>query len=260
MATSSCVVTGGARGIGRAIAEQMVARGHRVVVTDLDGEGAARTASEIGAAEGLAQDVRDPASHRSAAEAAARHGDLTTWFNNAGVAFDADLVDLTDEQVRTTVEVNLLGVMWGTRTAVDAFGDAGGDVVITASLSALGPVPNLSAYAATKAAVLSLATSVNLETPRNVRVHALCPDGVATPMLEGMVGGKGEKLVRSGGRVLTVDEVAEAAVGMVGSRRVVRTLPVWRGGVMRAGSLAPSQAGPAMRLFAAQGSLRLKRK
>jgi NAD(P)-dependent dehydrogenase (short-subunit alcohol dehydrogenase family) len=260
MATSSCVVTGGARGIGRAIAEQMVARGHRVVVTDLDGEGAARTASEIGAAEGLAQDVRDPASHRSAAEAAARHGDLTTWFNNAGVAFDADLVDLTDEQVRTTVEVNLLGVMWGTRTAVDAFGDAGGDVVITASLSALGPVPNLSAYAATKAAVLSLATSVNLETPRNVRVHALCPDGVATPMLEGMVGGKGEKLVRSGGRVLTVDEVAEAAVGMVGSRRVVRTLPAWRGGVMRAGSLAPSQAGPAMRLFAAQGSFRLKRK
>ena len=258
MSATSCVVTGGARGIGRAIAEQMAARGHRVVVTDLDGEGAARTASEIGAAEGIAQDVRDPASHRAVAEAAGRHGALTAWINNAGVAFDRDLVDLTDEQVRTTVEVNVLGVMWGTRAAIDAFGDAGGDVVITASLSALGPVPNLSAYAATKAAVLSLATSVNLETPRHVRVHALCPDGVATPMLEGMVGGKAEKLVRSGGRVLTTDEVAAAAVGLVGSRRVVRTLPGWRSAAMRIGSLAPSQAGPALRVFELQGSRRTR--
>jgi NAD(P)-dependent dehydrogenase (short-subunit alcohol dehydrogenase family) len=260
MGTSSCVVTGGARGIGRAIAEQMVARGHRVVVTDLDGDGAVRTASEIGAAEGLAQDVRDPASHRTVAEAAGRHGPLTAWFNNAGVAFDQDLVELTDEQVRATVEVNLLGVMWGTRAAVDAFGDAGGDVVITSSLSALGPVPNLSAYAATKAAVLSLAMSVNLETPRNVRVHALCPDGVATPMVEAMVGGKAEKLVRSGGRMLTPEEVALAAVGLVGSRRVVRTLPGWRAAVMRFGALMPSQAAPAMKVLELQGSRAVKRR
>jgi NAD(P)-dependent dehydrogenase (short-subunit alcohol dehydrogenase family) len=259
MSASSCVVTGGARGIGRAIAEQMVARGHRVVVTDLDGDAVARTAAEIGAAEGIAQDVCDPASHRAVAEAAARHGALTVWFNNAGVAFDADLVDLTDEQVRTTVEANVLGVMYGTRAAVDAFGEAGGDVVITSSLSAHGPVPNLSAYAATKAAVLSLAMSVNLETPRNVRVHALCPDGVKTPMLDGMVGGRAEKLVRSGGRVLTPEEVAVAAVGMVGSRRVVRTLPGWRAAVMRAGAMVPSQAGGAMAVFAAQGRGRVKK-
>jgi NAD(P)-dependent dehydrogenase (short-subunit alcohol dehydrogenase family) len=258
MSATSCVVTGGARGIGRSIAEQMVARGHRVVVTDIDGEGAARTASETGAAEGLGQDVRDPASHRAVAEAAGRHGPLTAWFNNAGVAFDHDLVDLTDEQVRTTVEVNLLGVIWGTRAALDAFGAAGGDVVITSSLSALGPVPNLSAYAASKAAVLSLATSVNLETPRNVRVHALCPDGVATPMVEGMGGGTAEKLVRSGGRLLTPDEVATAAVGLVGSRRVVRTVPAWRSAAMRFGALMPSQAGPAMKLFELQGSRRTR--
>jgi NAD(P)-dependent dehydrogenase (short-subunit alcohol dehydrogenase family) len=257
--TSSCVVTGGARGIGRAIAHQMVARGHRVVVTDVDGEAAARTAAEIGAAEGLAQDVRDPASHRAVAAAAARHGALTVWFNNAGVAFDDDLVGLTDEQVRATVEVNFLGVLWGTRAAVDAFGSAGGDVVQTASLSGLGPVPNLSVYAATKAAVVSIATSVNLETPRNIRIHAVCPDGVQTPMLEGMVGGRAEKLVRSGGRILTVEEVATAAVGLVGSRRVIRTLPGWRGGVMRVGALAPSQAGAAMGIFAAQGRGRVKK-
>jgi NAD(P)-dependent dehydrogenase (short-subunit alcohol dehydrogenase family) len=260
VAPSSCVVTGGARGIGRAIAEQMVARGHRVVVTDLDGDGAARTAAEIGAAEGISQDVRDPASHRAVARAAGRHGVLMAWFNNAGVAFDEDLVDLTDEQARATVEVNLLGVIWGTRAALDSFGEAGGDVVITASLSAFGPVPNLSAYAATKAAVVSLATSVNLETPRNVRIHAICPDGVQTPMVEGMVGGKAEKLIRSGGRILTVEEVAVAAVGLVGGRRVVKTVPGWRSAVMRVGGLVPSQAGPTMKLFELQGSRALKRR
>ena len=75
-------------------------------------------------------------------------------------------------------------------------------------------------------------------------------------MLEGMGGGKAEKLVRSGGRVLSPDDVATAAVGLVGSRRVVRTLPGWRAAVMRVGSLMPSQAGPAMKLFELQGSRR----
>jgi NAD(P)-dependent dehydrogenase (short-subunit alcohol dehydrogenase family) len=258
--TTSCVVTGAARGIGRGIAELMVARGHRVVVTDVDGEGAARTAAEIGAAVGLAQDVRDPLTHHEAVAEAQRHGALTAYFNNAGVGFDGDLVDLTEEQARALVEVNLLGAIWGTRAAVAAFGDAGGDVVTTASLSGLGPVPGLSVYAATKAAVVSLAMSVNLETPRRVRVHALCPDGVATQMVADMdPAGTGARLVHSGGSLLPVDTIARAAVDLLGSRRVVRTVPAWRGGAMRAGALVPSQAGAAMALFAAQGKRALRR-
>src|SRR3712207_6865540 len=59
--------------------------------SDVDGEGAARTAAEIGAAEGLAQDIRDAASHRAIAEAAQRHGRLTAWFNNAGIGNDGRL-------------------------------------------------------------------------------------------------------------------------------------------------------------------------
>ena len=256
---TSCVVTGGARGIGRGIAELMVARGHRVVLTDIDGEGAAATAAEIGAAEGLAQDVRDPASHHQVAAAAARHGTLTAWFNNAGVGTDGLLAELTDDEVRAIVEVNLLGVMWGTRAALGAFGTAGGDVVITASLSGLGPVPGLSAYAATKAACVSLAMSVAIEAPPGVRIHALCPDGVATPMVEAMKDdGMGKRLVHSGGRLLSVEEIAKAAVDLVGSRRVVRTVPAWRGAVMRGSALAPSLAEGGLRLFAAQGKRALK--
>jgi NAD(P)-dependent dehydrogenase (short-subunit alcohol dehydrogenase family) len=260
MSTPTCVVTGGARGIGRAIAELMVARGYGVVVTDLDGRGAAETAAQIGGIRGLVHDVRDPQAHREVAWIAAGLGPLQVWFNNAGVAFDADLGELSDEQVATTVGVNLLGVMYGTRAAMATFGPAGGDIVNTASLSAHGPVPGLSAYAATKAAVLSLTMSVSLEAPRGVRVHALCPDGVATAMVGGMQGGTGEKLVRSGGALLAPEEVARAAVALVGSRRVVRTIPGWRAAALRAGTLLPSQNAGVMRLFERQGARALDRR
>ena len=250
----SAIVTGGARGIGRGIAERLVARGYAVVVADVDGPGAARTAAEIGAAEGLALDVRDPEAHRGAAAAAAGHDVLTAWFNHAGVGDDGTLAELSEEAVRRLVEVNLLGTLWGMRAALAAFGPRGGDVVNTASLSGLGPVPGYSVYAATKAAIVSVSMSVAGEAPRGVRVHAICPDGVQTAMLDAQTpGGLGAALVHSGGRILTVDETADAAVGLLGSGRVVRTLPTWRGALLRTTTLVPSVATRATGLFAAQG-------
>jgi NAD(P)-dependent dehydrogenase (short-subunit alcohol dehydrogenase family) len=252
---SSVVVTGAARGIGRAIAELMVARGHRVVVTDLDGAAAADTASEIGAEEGLTHDVRRPADHAAVAQAALHHGPLVAWFNNAGVGDDGRLADQTEEQVRRLVEVNLLGTLWGMRAALAAFGGRGGDIVNTASLAGLGPVPGYGVYAATKAGVVSISASVDAETPRQVRVHAVCPDVVDTAMLlEGHTHDSlGSRMAHSGGRILTVDEVAREAVDLVGSHRVLRTVPRWRGGLVRAASLAPSVSKRAMRLVEAQG-------
>ncbi|GAB3038833.1 short-chain dehydrogenase [Nocardioides flavus (ex Wang et al. 2016)] len=258
---NSCVVTGGARGIGRGIAELMVARGHRVVIGDLDGWAAAATAAEVGAVAGLAQDVRDPDSHRLVAEEAARHGVLTAWFNNAGVGDDGTLASLSEDQVRRLVEVNLLGTTWGTRAALAAFGAGGGDVVNVASLAGLGPVPGYSMYAATKAAVVSLSMSVDAETPRGVRVHALCPDGVDTAMLAAQdPDGIGSQLTWSGGAILEVADVAQAAVALVGSRRVVRTVPTWRGGVARSAALAPGVMQHAAGVFAAQGRRAMRRR
>jgi NAD(P)-dependent dehydrogenase (short-subunit alcohol dehydrogenase family) len=252
--STSCVVTGAARGIGRGIAERLVARGHRVVVTDVDAAAVARTADEIGAAQALPHDVRDPDGHHAAAEAAGRHGPLVAWFNNAGVGDDGHLVELSDEQVRRLVEVNLLGAMWGTRAALAAFDGGGGDVVNIASLAGLGPVPGYSVYAATKAGVVSLSMSANAEAPRGVRVHALCPDGVDTAMLAAQdPDGLGSQLVHSGGAILGVADVADAAVDLLGSRRVVRALPTWRGGVVRGSALAPGVMQHAAGLFAAQG-------
>jgi NAD(P)-dependent dehydrogenase (short-subunit alcohol dehydrogenase family) len=243
----------------------MVARGYAVVVTDVDGEGARRTAEEIGAAVGLDQDVRDAAGHRFVATTASDLGRLTAWFNNAGVGDDGRLSELTDEQVRRLVEVNLLGCLYGMRAALVAFADhgdhRGGDIVNTASLSGLGPVPGYSAYAATKAAIVSATMSVSAEVPRRVRVHALCPDGVQTALLDGQdKDGLGSQLVHSGSRILTVDETADAAVALLGSRRVVRSLPGWRGGLVRSSTLAPSVAKHGTRLFAARGRRAIERR
>ncbi len=256
----SAVVTGAARGIGRGIAELLVTQGYAVVVTDVDGEAVQATAREIGAVAGLAHDVRDPQAHRTVAEAATGHGRLAAWFNNAGVGDDGRLSELSEEQVRRLVEVNLLGVLWGMRAALEAFGDGSGDIVNTASLAGLGPVPGYSVYAATKAATVSATMSVAAETPRRVRVHAICPDGVRTAMLDEQdPEGLGAALVHSGGRILSVEEIAEAAVGLVGSGRVVRTVPLWRGALMRTISLAPGVAAKGTALFAAQGRRALRR-
>jgi NAD(P)-dependent dehydrogenase (short-subunit alcohol dehydrogenase family) len=249
----SCVVTGGARGIGRAIAERMVRRGYAVVLSDLNGEDALRTADEIGAVAGVEQDVREPSSHDQVAARALYYGRLAAWFNNAGVGDDGRLADLSDEQVRRLVEVNFLGTLWGMRAAITAF-ERRGDIVNIASLSGLGPVPGYAAYAASKAAVVSATMSVSAEVPRRVRVHALCPDGVDTAMLDAQdKSGIGSQLVHSGGRILTVDETADAAVALLGSRRVVRSLPAWRGGLVRSSTLSPYLARRGMPVVTAVG-------
>ncbi|MBS43036.1 MAG: short-chain dehydrogenase [Nocardioides sp.] len=255
---TSAVVTGSARGIGRAVAARLVADGLRVVVADLDGEAARRTAEEIGAVEGLAQDVRDPASHGLVADAAERHGPLAVWVNNAGVGFDGDLADLSETHVRGLVDVNLVGVVWGMRTALERF-HGQGELVNVASLSGLGPVPGLSLYAATKAAVVSLTSSVSMEAPRGVGVHAVLPDGVATPLLADMADdGRAKALVHSGGRILSPEEVADAVAELLGSSRVLRTLPGRRGAVMRLAALAPSVSARVMGLVTAQGRRALR--
>jgi NAD(P)-dependent dehydrogenase (short-subunit alcohol dehydrogenase family) len=246
----SAVVTGAARGIGRGIAELLVARGYAVVITDLDADAVRRTAEEIGAAAGVAQDVREEEGHVAVAAEAARHGVLTVWVNNAGVGHDGTLAEVTSAEVEALVAVNLTGTLWGMRAALSAFGTGGGDVVNVASASGLGPVPGLAVYAATKAAVVSVTMSASVEVPSGVRVHALCPDGADTAMVAAMrPDGSAKATVHSSGRLLSIQEVAREAVALIGSRRVVRTLPMWRGGLLRVGTLIPSRSAGGYLLF-----------
>jgi NAD(P)-dependent dehydrogenase (short-subunit alcohol dehydrogenase family) len=262
----SAVVTGGARGIGRAIALELLGRGYQVVVTDIDGEAAKATAAEIGAPLGLGLDVRDAYATRGVVEEARVLAPLGAFVCNAGVGHDGTLQDLTEEQIHRLVDVNILGVVWGSRVATEVFreqaknGIKGGDIGIVASLSSHGPVPGLSMYAATKAAVLSLATSVSAELKKDkIRVHAICPDGVDTQMVADMrQDGEARELVGSGTFLQPV-QVAHALVDMFGTRRVYKTLPVSRGVMMRVASVAPGAFMRAEPLLRRAGRRKVKK-
>lgn len=252
-APRSAVVTGAARGIGEAIATELVGRGYRVLVTDLDAAAAQATADRIGAAGGCAYDVTDPAAAHDVAKRARDLAPLGAWVGNAGVGFDGTVTELSEAHARALIEINTLGPIWGSRAAVAAFREQaaagttrGGEIGVTVSLSALGPVPGLSVYAASKAGALSMVSGLASEVRgEGIRVHAICPDGVNTDLLRSMKpGGQGQALVRSG-MLVTPEQVALGLVAMFGTSRVYRTIPGWRGAIMRLTALAP---GPMLRL------------
>jgi NAD(P)-dependent dehydrogenase (short-subunit alcohol dehydrogenase family) len=241
------VVTGGGRGFGREIARRLAGRGYAVLVTDLDVASAEETALEIGGgAWARSLDVRDAEAHRAAAAEATARGRLVVWVNNAGVLRTEKAWEHSDADVRLTVETNVLGVMWGSRAAIDAMRSTlSGDehVINLASMSAFGPVPGLAVYASSKHAVLGFTTSLQGDLRSAglpIRVHAVCPDGADTPMVQERAGDRDSAIIWSGSRLLTAEEVADRAVALLDSRRVVLAVPRHRGVLVRALGLIPS--------------------
>jgi len=235
VAGTVAVVTGAGRGLGRRIAERLARRGHRVVATDIDGPAAEATAAAVGGI-GRRQDVRDPDSHRAVARAATELGELAVWVNNAGVLAVGDAWSLADADVRRLVEVNLLGVMWGCSAAVPAMA-AGGHIVNIASISGECPAPGLAAYAATKHGVIGYSLSLAGELRRahpNIRVSTLCPDAIAGDMTNAVAHDDSASLLFSAGTLLSLDEVADAAVDLLDRPRLVRTLPAYRAAMIHA--------------------------
>jgi NAD(P)-dependent dehydrogenase (short-subunit alcohol dehydrogenase family) len=236
------VVTGAGRGFGHAIAKRLAARGYTVLATDVDEEAAARTAAEIGG-HAMALDVRDPEAHREAARAAASHGPLEVWVNNAGVMRAGKAWAHCDDDVRIECEVNLMGVIWGSRAAVEAMRAAGSrnaHIVNMASLSSLQPVPGLAVYSATKHGVLGFSGSLQgdlWDAGLPITVHSVCPDGADTRLLREHDDTPEAAINWSGPRLLTADEVGEAVVALLDSKRLVQVIPRWRGWGARVNSM-----------------------
>jgi NAD(P)-dependent dehydrogenase (short-subunit alcohol dehydrogenase family) len=253
------VVTGAGRGFGRAIAHRLAGRGYTVLATDVDEAAAAATAELVGGwSVGL--DVRDPEAHRAAARAAAEQGPLEVWVNNAGVMRPGRAWEHPDDDVRLTCDVNLLGVIWGSLAAVDTMRrGAGGDrhIINVASLASFGPVPGLALYAATKHAVLGFSGSLQgdlLDAGIPITVHALCPDAANTQLLREHDGEAAAAINWSGPRLLIPDEVAEHAVALLDSKRLVRAIPAWRGWGARALAMAGRPGLRAAPLLRRQGA------
>lgn len=252
------VVTGAGRGMGREVARRLVDRGWTVVVTDIDETAAKSTATELGdRCHSMHHDVRDPAAHRAVASYAASLGNVLAWVNNAGVLRTGTLWEQDDSAVAMTVDINLLGVMYGTRTALELMRAHGlaADIINMASMSAFGPLPGLAAYAASKAAVLSWTTTTAAELDAAgslVRIHAVCPDGVRTDMVAENADNTGSAMIFSG-RLLDPADVADAVVGLLGTNRLILSIPRRRAFAARLSGMAPRLTMPLIRLTAKIG-------
>jgi len=185
---SVAVVTGAGSGIGRALALAMSARGAQVVVTDIDEAAAATVAAECGPkATAHHLDVRDATAVQALIDATFRlHGRLDYVFNNAGIGIGGEAHEISRAAWERIIDVNLRGVMHGTLAAYPLMLKQGwGHIINTASLAGLGAAPLLAPYAMTKHAVVGLTSSLRLEAAAHgVRVSALCPAAIETPLLD----------------------------------------------------------------------------
>ena len=181
------VITGGARGIGRATAAAFLARGAKVSIGDLDLDAATATAGEIGASAHHV-DVADAASYDAFVTAAeAEHGPVDVLVNNAGVMPSGAFLDQTPATDRLTMEVNVQGVLNGMRRVLPGMVERGrGHVVNIASLAGKFPVPGLAVYNASKFAVVGLTAATRLEmAPHGVTLTAVLPSAVDTDLASG---------------------------------------------------------------------------
>jgi NAD(P)-dependent dehydrogenase (short-subunit alcohol dehydrogenase family) len=238
----SAVVTGAGRGLGRAIAARLAHRGLAVTATDVNAEGAVRTAEEIGSgATSTRLDVRDAEGCRRVAAEAAQRGRLAVWVNNAGILRTEPAWEQADATVEQIVQVNLLGVINGCRAALPHMRSGGGRILNIASLSSLGAAPGLAVYGATKHGVLAYSISLQAELQDAgipVEVRAICPDAIETDMVRERAQDPEASLIFSGA-LLTADEVADRAIRLLYGKSILVTVPRARGALARAIYLVP---------------------
>src|SRR3954470_19820162 len=207
-------ITGGARGIGRATAEACLRDGHRVAIADLDLELTRETATAIGA-EPFQADVTDRASFAAFLDGAEeRLGPLDALVNNAGVFFLGAFAEEPPDHTRRQVEVNVLGVMTGTRLALDRFLPRGrGHVVNIASSAGLVASAGGATYSATKHAVVGLSRALRSELRgTGVQTTVVMPGVIRTHMI-------GASGVPRAVRTVGPEMVAEAIVDAVRTAR-----------------------------------------
>lgn len=189
------IVTGAGSGIGAALTRALVVAGADVLCTDIDADAVRRTADDTngpGTARAARLDVTDADAVQAAVDGVvARAGRLDLMFNNAGIVWAGDTELLTLDQWNAIIDVNIRGVVHGVVAAYPVMIRQGhGHIINTASMAGLVPAGRLTSYAMTKHAVVGLSLALRSEAAAHgVRVLALCPGAVETPILDkGAVG------------------------------------------------------------------------
>lgn len=215
----TALITGGGRGIGRAIAVAFAREGIRVAVAARTAEQVEQVAHEIGnGAIALVCDVADPESvTRMFTELREQLGDADILVNNAGIAESATLVSTTDELWHRHLAINLSGTFYCTRAALPAMLKEGwGRVINIASIAGKTGAPYIAAYSASKHGVLGLTRSVALEVATTgITVNAICPGYVETDMVSRGI----EQITTKTGR--TAEEALDSLKKMSPQNRLV---------------------------------------
>jgi NAD(P)-dependent dehydrogenase (short-subunit alcohol dehydrogenase family) len=210
------LITGGANGIGAAVARRLTGLGARVVIADVDTGRGAALAGELGGVFARC-DVRELADVEAAVAAAVgEFGGLDLAFLNAGVSTGCGIGDDFDlAAYRRAMAINLDGVVFGVQAALPALrARGGGDIIATASMAGLTATPFDPIYGANKAAVVGLVRALGpAAEPEGIRINALCPSFADTDILTPLK----DHLVRTGFPILTVDAVVEAFMGVLAS-------------------------------------------
>jgi NAD(P)-dependent dehydrogenase (short-subunit alcohol dehydrogenase family) len=216
--TRTALITGGASGIGLAVARALAEDGARVVIADRD-EAVGRAAAAGVGGVFVRTDVRQPDEVRAAVETAeAQGGHLDLVVLNAGITTGETPIDRLDlELYRTITAVNVDGVVFGIQAALPALrGGGGGAIVVTASLSGLTPYPQDPVYSMTKHAVVGLTRSLAGPLEQDgITVNCVCPGFVST----GLIDAYRERFRQEGLPLLTPEEVAGAVLAAAGSGR-----------------------------------------
>ena len=255
--SSRMVLTGCASGIGRHLTGALSARGHRLIATDLDDKALEAEAARRGWSRDAVKlrklDVRSEADWEAALDVAQEaFGGVDVVLNIAGFLRPAYVQDFTGKDVDLHIDVNVKGVMLGTRAAARRMIPArAGHIVNIGSLASLAPVPGLSLYSASKFAVrgFTLAAATELQE-HGVAVTLIMPDAVETPMLDKQVAYKEAALTFSGPKALTVEDIERVLVDHVLPHRPLEVgLPFGRSALARFANTAPALAkllAPAM--------------
>jgi meso-butanediol dehydrogenase / (S,S)-butanediol dehydrogenase / diacetyl reductase len=221
------IVTGGGSGIGRATALRFAREGAAVVVADIRDDAAASVVGEISAAGGRATSLRvDVAKEADCAAMAERatqlFGRLDVLHSNAGVLLPGTVTELSVDDWRRTLDVNLTGAFFACRAAIPAMlATGGGSIILTSSVSGLVAEPAIAAYCATKGGLVMLAKQMAVDYARaGIRVNAVCPGWIDTPFNDPVIERSGglealkpwiDAMVPMG-RQGTPDEVADAVL------------------------------------------------
>jgi short-subunit dehydrogenase len=243
-------ITGGARGIGRATATEFATAGAKVAIGDLDVELAEKAAFEIGNATGaqvvgLPLDVtRQPSFEQFVDDAEAALGPIDVLINNAGIMPTGLFIDEEPSATDRMIDINLRGVITGSRLAARRFADRGSGVIINvASVGGVTGIPGLATYCATKHAVIGFSEALAAEMRNHgVAVTVVLPGVVPTELSAGASWPKWMQ------RVATVDpeDVAKAMVAAVDRGKFRVPVPGRLGAMLFAMSLTP----PRMRRWA----------